>query len=530
MEKKEIEQFKKLIITHEEWLMKRVLTYAEENDFTRYTSTLMEAWRVSIEKLSDSLLGLMDISDPVPELRPDEDYTKDPAAEFGMLEAQRHRSRGVNLAMFLALFKYYRQSYHDLLKQEKSLFDSTDYFSHYIERFFDRVEIAFCSEWSGLGSEKQIQELSRTNMRMTNEKNKYLTIFDSVATPVVVIDQEGYVENFNLAAEEVFFEKAVAGERYYKENKVKEKFKWLESELDEFIASKECAHRFEKGYERLNLVFDVKIQKLHDVSKKFVGFTVLMNDITQMKQAEHLKELDRLKTLFIASMSHELRTPLNAIIGFSGILKSGMAGELNEKQKGYSERIHKAGRNLLAMIVDVIDISKLESGNLPFIAGNFSLKEILEELIGENEENFRKKGMEIRLLIDEDIYLCIDRTRLKQSIGNYLSNALKFSEKGSVSIGVRRNENDVEIEVTDEGIGIEKNDIEKIFKPFERLESRLKILAGGAGLGLYLTKKMVTELMGGEVYVKSIPEQGSTFGLRIPVECRSAIKGKNNNV
>lgn len=496
--------------------MERILSYAEENDFTRYTSTLMEAWRVSIEKLSNSLIGLMDISPQIPELHPDEDYTKDQAAEFGMLEAQRHRSRGVNLAMFLALFKYYRQSYHDLLRKEKSLFDSTDYFSHYIERFFDRVEIAFCSEWSGLSSEKQIQNLSRTNMQMTNEKNKYLTIFDSVATPVAVIDKEGYVENFNLAAEEVFFEKAVSGERYYKENKAKEKFEWLESEIDEFIASKECAHRFEKGYAPSKQFYDVKIQKLHDVSKKFVGFTVLMNDITQVKEAEHLKELDRLKTLFIASMSHELRTPLNAIIGFSSVLKTEMAGPLNPKQKEQLERIYNAGQHLWKMIVEVIDISKIESNQLPLILETFSLKQLLEEMMVQMESNAQNKGIHIRLLMDEDISIVTDRTRLKQAVENYLSNAIKYSEKGTVAISVQQSGSILSVEVSDEGIGIDKHDLGKLFQPFERLESHLKVLAGGSGLGLYLTQKIIKDLMGGEVYVKSCPGKGSTFGLKLP--------------
>lgn len=298
---------------------------------------------------------------------------------------------------------------------------------------------------------------------------------------------------------------------------------------------------------KFNTVIDLKSNDelgefsrvLDEMTHKFLGaIEQLQSEVDQRKVNEasletmnqQLVELDRLKTLFIASMSHELRTPLNAIIGFSGVLKSGMAGELNEKQNGYLERIHTAGQHLLGMIIDVINISKLESGNLPFIAGQFSLKELLEELIAENEDKFRKKGMEICLLSDEDITLCTDRSRLKQSIGNYLSNALKFSEKGIVTlISARRSDNEVEIEVSDEGIGIEESDIDKIFKPFERLESPLKVRAGGAGLGLYLTKKMVTELMRGEVYVKSFPEKGSTFGIRIPLKPEGAIKGEKEH-
>jgi len=281
---------------------------------------------------------------------------------------------------------------------------------------------------------------------------------------------------------------------------------------------------FSRALEEMTHKFLSAIEQLHsEIDQR------KLNEASLEKMNQQLVELDRLKTLFIASMSHELRTPLNAIIGFSGVLKSKMAGELNEKQSGYLERIHKAGKNLLAMIVDVIDISKLESGKLPFSAEEFSLKEMLEELIAENRDKFKKKGLESRLLIDEDVTLYTDRFRLKHSIGNYLGNALKFSEKGVVTIGTRISGNEVEIEVSDEGIGIEKGDIDKIFKPFERLDSRLKVIAGGAGLGLYLTKKIVTGLMGGEVYVKSTLGEGSTFGLRIPIHFKGVIKGVKSN-
>lgn len=231
-----------------------------------------------------------------------------------------------------------------------------------------------------------------------------------------------------------------------------------------------------------------------------------------------LKELDRLKTLFIASMSHELRTPMNAIIGFSATLKNGMAGPLTPKQYEHLERIHAAGKHLLSMILDVINISKLEAGDLPFSPERFSLNEAVAELMEEFSSKMEGKGLSCTPIIDGKISLYTDRNLLKKAIGNYLSNAVKFSEKGSVTLRAQQRGNRVEIEVSDEGIGIGTEDIERLFRPFERLESRLKIKAGGAGLGLYLTKKIVTELMGGEVYVTSRMEEGSTFGLRIPAE------------
>jgi signal transduction histidine kinase len=250
--------------------------------------------------------------------------------------------------------------------------------------------------------------------------------------------------------------------------------------------------------ENLEQLVDDRTRKLVDANKALI-------------------ELDHLKTVFIASMSHELRTPLNAIIGFSGVLKSEMVGPLNPKQKEQLERIYQSGEHLLSMIIDVIDISKLESGKLPLIAERFSLRVLLEELIKEVQTQIEKKGLKIFLIIEEEFSLYTDRRRLKQSIGNYLSNAIKFSEKGVVTISARQANGWLEIEVSDEGIGIDSQDFDKLFQPFERTESRLKVLAGGAGLGLYLTKKIVTNLMGGEVYVRSQLEKGSTFGLRIPL-------------
>jgi len=280
---------------------------------------------------------------------------------------------------------------------------------------------------------------------------------------------------------------------------------------------------FSRALDNMTHNFITAIKQLNDeVEQRKVHEGVLKEMNT------HLRELDRLKTLFIASMSHELRTPLNAIIGFSGVLKMEIAGALNTKQKEQLERIHRAGEHLYTMIVDILDISKLESGDLPFIPDTFSLKMLLEELMENVQPKIANKKMQICLVIDEDIDLYTDRHRLKQSIGNYLSNAIKFSEKGTITIKAQQTKGWLEIEVTDEGIGIDNQNFNKLFQPFERLESSLKVLAGGAGLGLYLTKKIVTELMGGEVYVKSHLGEGSTFGLRIPIESKCTFKGEKN--
>lgn len=254
---KEKEAFKTLVLQNEEWLMDRILDYAEEYDYTKYTSTLKEAWRVSIEGLSTSLVKLMEEFSEVPELGPDDDYSQDAASQFGLVEAQKHRSRGVNLSMFLSLFKYYRQCYFELLEREKEKFEHIDFFKLYLERFFDRMEIAYCTEWAGLNSEKQILELSRMNLGMTNEKNKYLTIYDSFASPVVILNKDGNVENFNLKAQDVFQGKGLPGALYYEQHKISEKFYWLKDEIKNLQQSNKSEMNFEKVYEPKDLIFDV---------------------------------------------------------------------------------------------------------------------------------------------------------------------------------------------------------------------------------------------------------------------------------
>jgi signal transduction histidine kinase len=233
---------------------------------------------------------------------------------------------------------------------------------------------------------------------------------------------------------------------------------------------------------------------------------------------ERLKEMDRLKSMFIASMSHELRTPLNSILGFTGMTLDGLSGDLNEEQQDNLRRVHQSGRHLLGLITDVIDISKIEAGRVEVYTERFSLKEIIHEAVASVLPEADKK--QIKLVIDAPAWpeIVSDRKRLMQCLLNFLSNAVKFSEQGSVTVTVRQLKDDVQIGVRDTGIGIDRDDMDKLFVAFERLETHLRVKAGGTGLGLYLTRKIATELLGGSVWVESEIGRGSTFWLRIPKE------------
>jgi signal transduction histidine kinase/sensor domain CHASE-containing protein len=240
---------------------------------------------------------------------------------------------------------------------------------------------------------------------------------------------------------------------------------------------------------------------------------------------DRLQELDRLKSMFIASMSHELRTPLNSIIGFTAIILQGMTGEINEEQRDQLQRVSKAGKHLLALITDVIDVSKIETGKIDAYIEEFPLDALLNDALSNLKLQIKEKGLEIEVgTTPEKIFLKTDRKRLLQCILNYLSNAVKFTEKGQVTLLAEEKGGTIELKVTDTGIGIKEEDLPMLFQSFVRLESPLKMTVSGTGLGLYLTKKLVTEVLGGEVSVTSSYGKGSTFALRIPKERLTGVE------
>jgi PAS domain S-box-containing protein len=256
----------------------------------------------------------------------------------------------------------------------------------------------------------------------------------------------------------------------------------------------------------------IDISARKDVERKVVE----AKEALQMAN-ERLQELDRLKSMFIASMSHEFRTPLNSIIGFIGILLMGKVGKLEPKQKDFLMRANQSSKHLLALINDIMDISKIEAGKIDTFNSSFMLGEVIAEAVDDIEPMRNKKRLELQVNVPDDFEIHNDRKRVYQCILNYLSNAIKYSEKGLVSISARQLNGDAEIVVEDTGIGIAEKDLPKLFQSFERLDSSLRIRELGTGLGLYLTKKMASEILGGEVRVESRLGVGSRFFLKIPM-------------
>jgi PAS domain S-box-containing protein len=253
-------------------------------------------------------------------------------------------------------------------------------------------------------------------------------------------------------------------------------------------------------------------------------FLAMIEDITERKQTEMKLRASteaaeagsRAKSEFLATMSHELRTPLNAIMGLSQLLQQEMVGSLNDKQKEYINCIYSSGEHLLALINDILDLSKVEAGKEEITLLPISVQELCNYAISTIRDRAVEKGLQLITEIDPEVEICIaDERRIKQMLLNLLSNAVKFTSDGQVWLKVKKVPQGINFIVEDTGIGIDPNQFQFLFEPFKQLDSRLNRKYEGTGLGLALTRKLA-RLHGGEVTVESTLGEGTQFTLFLP--------------
>jgi PAS domain S-box-containing protein len=248
------------------------------------------------------------------------------------------------------------------------------------------------------------------------------------------------------------------------------------------------------------------------------------NDITALKQAEAQLEdakeaaesADQLKSAFLATMSHELRTPLNSIIGFTGILLQGLPGPLNDEQRNQLGMVRNAARHLLALINDVLDISKIEAGQVTIERVPFSLPGAIDKVIQTITPLAQAKHLQIVCQLAPEVQEFVgDQRRVEQILLNLLSNAIKFTEKGQVTLCGTRESGWVVLRIQDTGCGIAEEDRRTLFRPFRQLDTGLTRKHEGTGLGLAICKRLV-DLMGGRIELTSDIGRGSIFTVRLP--------------
>lgn len=223
------------------------------------------------------------------------------------------------------------------------------------------------------------------------------------------------------------------------------------------------------------------------------------------------------KSRFLAMISHELRTPLNSILGLSALLSRQVVGALNPKQVEYLDYIYGSGEHLLAIISDILDLSKVEAGQENLRLSPVSLGELCQACLAMMQPRATEKGLVLVYQTNAAVTTCIaDERRLRQMLLNLLSNAIKFTTQGRVTLTVNRREALVEFKVEDTGIGIPADQLEQIFQPFTQIDRGLDRQYEGAGLGLALTRQLA-QLHGGHLRVTSAVGQGSCFVLSLPM-------------
>lgn len=390
-------------------------------------------------------------------------------------------------------------------------------------------------------------------LNISNQKiRQYVTSY--LTTPLVFVDHEGAIIYYNKCYKEVFgLTGELRGSKSFYPNLVTEQ---SSEEIIEQAREKGVTEgSFKATTPDRSKILNIKFTLLYDKFGEMRSVIHIINDVTETEELlkdleqqtefaqqqtalaeeqtafaeeqSHLAEENRLaavranvaKSEFLANMSHEIRTPLNAIIGMNEMV---MREEIPPQAQSYSQNIYNAGQTLLAIINDILDFSKIESGKMEIVPVTYELSSVLNDVINMVTKKINDKGLKFITNVSKTIpyQLFGDEVRIRQIILNIVNNAVKYTQEGSVTLGVDWEWIDevklyLKLSVTDTGIGIKEEDLEKLFKGFQRVDLATNRNIEGTGLGLAITKRLV-EQMDGRITVESVYDQGSTFTVVLP--------------
>ncbi len=329
-----------LLPENEDWLMHRILHYAKKHGYTHYTSTLLEAWRISVAGLTDAMVGQIEsYGGALPLLGPNDNFIGDPVASFGVLEGRRHRERGIPIGMFLGLLKYYRRTYMDFINEFLGDDPKHEEYLAFVLGCFDRFELGISVEWTGKDDREFIAELQFKNRLTTNEKNRFMTAIESLHSPVLLMDEQGNVVHMNRAAATLCGYGEADGPLHYGglgTNGALEVQKWLGMPIHELLSAMDMLRSAppepgrQKTFEQTldvageRRIYNVDWSAMADVSGKFTGSVLIFSDITRRKDMERqLRSSKQSLEQRVEEGVEELReahTKLQSILDFSPMM------------------------------------------------------------------------------------------------------------------------------------------------------------------------------------------------------------------
>jgi PAS domain S-box-containing protein len=406
--------------------------------------------------------------------------------------------------------------------------------------------------------ERQVQRVRQAEIEASDERDRLNLILENVADPILVTDSSANIILMNDEAEQLFHGPPGSAHGYRVSQTVRQNDTKFTSFISDFALTDERTRRERMSLthptSRVELPVEVVSGKIRNDRNEPIAIVSVLHDLTQQADNERLYEVlkqmnsdlegriaaatadlaqqnerllwqsdelgkaNKLKSDFLASMSHELRTPLNAVIGYSALLADGIAGVLTAPQFDYVARSRAAAQHLLSLINDILDMAKIEAGKMPLHVERVLLPDLIREVTEQVEPMVTSRDLTYTAVVDPDCPpIETDKTKVRQILLNLISNAVKFTNRGSVTLGVRRDgEASVLLEVRDTGVGIKPEEMDAIWEDFRQLDQSRTRSYGGTGLGLSITRRL-THQLGGYVSVVSEFGAGTTFSVRLPI-------------